>query len=59
MIVEKVELDAIDEHGTLKPRRRHGLIEWKGSWEDLHYLILSEENDPPGVSMTPVQPPPL
>ena len=25
-------------------RRRHGLIKWKGSQEDLHYLILSDEN---------------
>ncbi len=25
-------------------RRRHGLIQWKGSQEDLHYLILSDQN---------------
>ncbi len=27
------------------PRRR-ALIQWKGSWEDLEELILSDENDP-------------
>ena len=27
------------------PRRR-GLIQWKGSQEDLDHLILSEDNDP-------------
>jgi predicted DNA-binding antitoxin AbrB/MazE fold protein len=27
-------------------RRRRGLIHWKGSQEDLDYLILSEDNDP-------------
>ena len=29
---------------TSTPRRR-GLIHWKGSQEDLDYLILSEDND--------------
>jgi predicted DNA-binding antitoxin AbrB/MazE fold protein len=26
-------------------RRRRGLIHWKGSQEDLDYLILSDDND--------------
>jgi predicted DNA-binding antitoxin AbrB/MazE fold protein len=67
--MEKVEIEAVYEHGTLKlprelplregqrvtitihpsgsPVKRHwGLIQWKGSQEDLDYLILSEDNDP-------------
>jgi predicted DNA-binding antitoxin AbrB/MazE fold protein len=67
--VEKVEIEAIYERGTLKlphelplqegqkvtitihppagrARRRRGLIHWKGSQEDLDYLILSDDNDP-------------
>jgi len=67
--VDKVEIEAIYEHGTLKlphelplqegqkvtitihptthrVQRRRGLIQWKGTQEDLDYLILSEENDP-------------
>ena len=67
--MEKVDIEAIYEHGTLKlPRklplregqkvtitihptsvpiqRRRGLIHWKGSLEDLDYLILSDDNDP-------------
>jgi predicted DNA-binding antitoxin AbrB/MazE fold protein len=67
--MEKMEVEAIYEHGALKlPRklplqdgqkititihatdapvkRRRGLIHWKGSQEDLDYLILSEDNDP-------------
>ena len=31
--------------GRTAPRRR-GLIQWKGSQEDLDYLILSEDNGP-------------
>jgi predicted DNA-binding antitoxin AbrB/MazE fold protein len=27
-------------------RRRRGLIQWKGSQEDLDHLILSMDNDP-------------
>jgi predicted DNA-binding antitoxin AbrB/MazE fold protein len=27
-------------------KRRRGLIHWRGSQEDLDFLILSEENDP-------------
>ncbi len=67
--MEKMDIEAIYEHGTLKlprelplpegqkitvtlclPRedvqRRRGLIHWKGSQEDLDYLILSEDNGP-------------
>lgn len=67
--MERVEIEAVYEHGTLKlPRelplnegqkvlvtihpisgttcRRRGLIQWKGSLEDLDHLILSEGNDP-------------
>lgn len=34
-------------HPTGRPApRRRGLIQWKGSEEDLDYLILSEDNDP-------------
>ncbi len=34
-------------HPTGKPgERRRGLIQWKGSREDLDYLIMSQENDP-------------
>jgi predicted DNA-binding antitoxin AbrB/MazE fold protein len=34
-------------HPTSGPvQRRRGLIQWKGSVEDLDILILSEENDP-------------
>ena len=67
--MEKVDLEAIYEHGTLRlphelplqegqkvtitihstsstAQRRRGLIHWKGSQEDLDYLILSEDNDP-------------
>jgi predicted DNA-binding antitoxin AbrB/MazE fold protein len=34
-------------HSTDAPvQRRRGLIHWKGSQEDLDYLILSEDNDP-------------
>ena len=67
--MEKLDLEVIYEHGTLKlPRelplqegqrititihptstpiqRRRGLIHWKGSQQDLDYLILSEANDP-------------
>lgn len=67
--MEKIEIEAIYDHGTLKlpkelplqegqkvaitifptrtrsPRGR-GLIQWKGSQEDLDYLILSDANDP-------------
>jgi predicted DNA-binding antitoxin AbrB/MazE fold protein len=33
-------------HPTAGPvERRRGLIQWKGSREDLDYLILSEDND--------------
>ena len=28
------------------PPRRRGLIQWKGSQEDLDHLILSADNDP-------------
>jgi predicted DNA-binding antitoxin AbrB/MazE fold protein len=31
---------------TAGPRRRRCLIDWKGSQEDLDYLIMSEENGP-------------
>jgi predicted DNA-binding antitoxin AbrB/MazE fold protein len=30
---------------TAKVRRRRGVIQWKGSQEDLDHLILSEDND--------------
>ena len=34
-------------HATGVPvKRRRGLLHWKGSQEDLDYLILSEDNDP-------------
>ena len=34
-------------HPTSSPaQRRRGLIHWKGSQQDLDYLILSEDNDP-------------
>ena len=65
--MEKVEIEATYEHGTLKlphelplqegqkvtitihptgsrSQRRRGLIDWKGSQEDLDYLILSDDN---------------
>lgn len=33
-------------HATnVQVQRRRGLIEWKGSLEDLDYLIRSEDND--------------
>ncbi|HZY85153.1 MAG TPA: antitoxin family protein [Gemmataceae bacterium] len=67
--MEKLEIEAVYEHGALKlPRelplqegekvtitihptgsavkRLTGLIQWKGSQEDLDYLILSDDNDP-------------
>lgn len=31
-------------HSDQPVKRRRGLIDWKGSAEDLHYLILSDEN---------------
>ena len=31
---------------TDKPPRNRGLMQWKGSQEDLDYLILSEDNHP-------------
>jgi predicted DNA-binding antitoxin AbrB/MazE fold protein len=35
-------------HPTGSPaRRRRGVIQWKGSQEDLDHLILSPDNDPP------------
>ncbi|MGH7170204.1 MAG: antitoxin family protein [Gemmataceae bacterium] len=38
---------SITIHPTARPvQRRRGLIHWKGSQEDLDYLILSENNDP-------------
>jgi predicted DNA-binding antitoxin AbrB/MazE fold protein len=33
-------------HPTGTSRRRRGLIQWKGSQEDLDQLILSADNDP-------------
>jgi predicted DNA-binding antitoxin AbrB/MazE fold protein len=64
-IMEKLEIEAVYEHGTLKlPRdlplqegqkvtitihptpRSRALMRWKGSLEDLDYLILSDDNDP-------------
>ena len=34
-------------HATRAPvRRRRGLIQWRGSQEDLDQLILSADNDP-------------
>jgi predicted DNA-binding antitoxin AbrB/MazE fold protein len=36
---------SITIHATGVPRRRRGLIDWKGTREDLDYLILSEDND--------------
>lgn len=34
-------------HGTGKPvQRRRGLIQWRGSQEDLDYLVLSDDNGP-------------
>jgi predicted DNA-binding antitoxin AbrB/MazE fold protein len=35
---------AITVHLPRRGSRRHGLIQWRGSPEDLHYLILSDEN---------------
>ena len=66
--MEKIDLEAVYQHGTLKlphelplqegqkvaitihptgktVQRRRGLIHWRGSQEDLDYLILSEDND--------------
>jgi predicted DNA-binding antitoxin AbrB/MazE fold protein len=65
--MDRLEIDAVYEHGTLKlPRelplqegqrvkltieptqsaveRLSGLIPWKGSWEDLEYLVESDDN---------------
>jgi predicted DNA-binding antitoxin AbrB/MazE fold protein len=36
----------ITVHPTGGVRRRRGLIQWKGSQEDLDHLILSADNDP-------------
>jgi predicted DNA-binding antitoxin AbrB/MazE fold protein len=69
MAMDKVEVEVVYEHGTLRlphelplqegekvtitihptgrsVQRRRGVIDWKGSQEDLDYLILSEEVDP-------------
>ncbi len=33
-------------HPTARPPRRRGVIQWKGTQEDLDHLILSADNDP-------------
>jgi predicted DNA-binding antitoxin AbrB/MazE fold protein len=40
----KVMITIHPTEGTV--RRRRGLIQWKGSQEDLDQLILSADNDP-------------
>ncbi len=36
---------SITIHGTPpNVQRRRGLLEWKGNWEDLDYLICSDDN---------------
>jgi predicted DNA-binding antitoxin AbrB/MazE fold protein len=36
----------ITVHPTATAPRRRALIQWKGTWEDLEELVLSDENDP-------------
>ncbi len=43
--LEEGQRVTITIHPPAKGRRR-AVIDWKGSQEDLDYLILSDENDP-------------